>query len=242
MEVESNNFLFFLRGVPRYWSFWTVLGCAAFGSVFFCGEDVSEMLPRRLYPLRITLCSYTFNVMSSIFVPCVYKGDGRWWGFLLNCNAVFFLYLVTQFNPLYLVSTHFPELEAMTPCKLAFFATFEMFCFFVIGALFVVYGWYFCNVNTYNQWYFASSFRNRNKAMEYFAVCIIEPAAMYCFLGILQFVVRMTELGKDVAINDHEKDESMRKDIRDYKKEVAEEKSHEKKLQKKKDGRKLNFA
>lgn len=242
MEVESNNFIFFWNNVPRYWSFWTVLGCAVFGSVLFCGEDVDELLPRRLYPLRISLWSYAFNVMSSIFVPCNYKGDGRWWGFLLNCNAIFFLYIFTQFNPLYLVSTHFPELEAMTSCKLVCFATFEMFCFFIVSGLFVAYGWYFCNVNTYNQWFFASSFRNRDKAMEYFAVCIVEPAVMYFFLGVMQFVVRVVELVKGVAVEDDEKHESLREDIQKYKKDVSQEKDQQKKLQKKKDGKKLNFA
>ena len=204
MEPEANYFLFFWQGITHYWSFWTVLSCAVFGSVHFCGEDTDEILPRRLYPLRITLWSYSFNVMSSLFVPCIYKGDGRWWGFLMNCNAIFFLYIFTQFNPLYLISTHFPELEAMDGCKLTCFAAFEMLCFFIVGGLFVVYGWYFCNVNEFNQWYFASSFKNRDKAMEYFAVCIAEPAIMYCFLGILQFIIRMIELLKDVAFSDDE--------------------------------------
>lgn len=211
MEVEPNNFVFFVKGVYRYWSFWTVLASAMFGSVIFCAEDLSDMTPRRLYPLRISLWSYVFNVLSSLFVPCVYKGDGRWWGFLLNCNAIFFLYIFTQFNPLYLISTHFPELESMTTCKLICFITFEMICFFLVGGLFIAYGWYFCNINEFNQWYFATTFRHRDKAMEYFAVCIFEPAIMYCFLGILQFLVRIVELLWDDAVESHEEEKSMRK-------------------------------
>lgn len=242
MEAESNNFLFFWKAVPRYWSFWAVLGCAGVGSVFFCGEDIDEMIPRRVYPLRISLWAQAFNIMSSIFVPCVYKGDGRWWGFLLNCNAIFFLYIFTQFNPFYLISTHFPELEAMNSCKLICFASFEMLCFFIVGGLFVAYGWYFCNINKHNQWYFTSSFRNRDKAMEYFAVCIAEPAIMYCFLGVLQFIVRMVELMHSEGLDDFEKDKSMKDDIKSYKKDISMEKSQQKKLQKKKDNKKFNFA
>ena len=86
MEPLDDNFTFFLKNFYRSWSFWLVLGCNIFGSTLFGGEDTSMDLPRRINPIRIILWSYSVNVMSNLFVPCVYKGDGRWRCFLLICK------------------------------------------------------------------------------------------------------------------------------------------------------------
>ncbi|CAL6020622.1 Transmembrane_domain-containing protein [Hexamita inflata] len=217
------SFYYFLSQSWKFWSFWALLSSILSLSVIFCAENAQDSdSTRRVYPLRLSLITYVFILLASIFVPTIYKGDGRFWMFMLSANDIFILFFTTQFNPFYLFSTRFPNPEELNGIKILLFSVFELLCYFVVGGLHLLIGWYQLN-SKYNQ-YYVTGFDNRRKFAEWFADLVVAPCVSYWFLGIIQVITRIIQVARNEGIYEDENDKSLKKEIKKYKKDAKDEK------------------
>ena len=123
------------------------------------------------YLLKLNSIYYITLLISVLFVPILYGGDGRFYSFLIGVNALFFLFFISLLNPFYMRSTHFPQLEAMTSTKVLQFSLFEMLTYCIMAFLHLFWGYYLTDLNDFNKKYMSISQKNWENTAVY--VCTV---------------------------------------------------------------------
>ncbi|KAH0574522.1 Transmembrane domain-containing protein [Spironucleus salmonicida] len=242
--MESGiTFLAFFKFSCKQWYLWTFIILNSVLTLFIAKENHTSPDSTRLgYLLKLNSIYYLSLLISVLFVPILFQGDGRFYTFLLGSNALFILFFISLLNPFYLVSTHFPQLENMSNNKLFFFSLFELTAYLTMALLHILWGRYLVQVNKFNIWYISQNQGQFQITCAYFtAVCLI-PSFQLVFNGFLQLLIRLIKIYQDKALYQGENSASFRESYQEYKRLLKQQKREQKLLEERQRNRnQLNF-
>ena len=146
--IEGSKTLYFLTASLRCWNTWTFFVLASVCTMALSSEKNDGNVKTRLtYTLKLNVPHYIYTLASSIFCPITFKGDGRFYTFILSANSLFILFFLTMLNPFYVRSTHFPQLEEMTGKKVLLFSIIEFTIYEFCAILHLAWTFYLVDYN-----------------------------------------------------------------------------------------------
>lgn len=148
--------------------------------------------------LQLNVLYYAYMVISSLIMPLVYKGDGRFYTFLLATNSIFILFFLSLLNPFYITSSRFPQLEGMTSLRFLFFCLFEGLAYVAMALFHQLWGYYLVTRGL-------SAQGRAPRMLCFFAAEVTIPSILLVFTAALQLGTRVGKLATHTAIYDSER-------------------------------------
>ncbi|CAL6026255.1 Transmembrane_domain-containing protein [Hexamita inflata] len=218
---------FFFDSLNR-WTTWTYFLIVISGSLLSTLKELPKSRPGHL--LRFNAPYYVYNILASLLSPLYFKGDGKFYFFLFQANSLFLLFFLSLLNPFYIRSTHFPQLEQMTSCKIVLFSFFELL-FYIILTLCHLLSPKLLYELEFNKFYINESTISRGKTTLFISLQSTIPALICCFNGVFQFVTVLTKTFQGKGLLEDEQQTSFRDEYKKFKKMAKEQKRNDKAVQ-----------